>query len=123
MTLAVIVCGGPIRQEREPDYSGGAARLAIPTRSGTTMKRAVVGAPWPTFPPQLASKRTIGPHSWQQRETGPSGQPGVGLALPPKATPEDLLPRSWDASAPTVPSGPVVQTKRAAIPVSMAFDR
>ena len=62
-----------------------------------------MGAPWPTFPPQLASKRTIGPAlRWQQRETGPSGQPGVGLALPPKATPEDLLPRSWDASAPNL---------------------
>ena len=35
-----------------------AVRLAIPTRSGTT-RRGMVVAPWPSFPPPLASKRTV----------------------------------------------------------------
>ena len=46
---------------------------------------------------------------------------GVRLALPQKAAPEDLPPRSWVASAQLVPSGPVVQTTRCRISVSMAF--
>ena len=73
------------RAEHEPDYSGGAIRLAIPTQTGTTIRVGRGGHSVTHIPPALASKRTLGPaHRWRQREADPSGKLESGSRFPRK---------------------------------------
>jgi len=97
------------RAEHEPDYSGGAIRLALPTQSGTTIRVGRGGHSVTHIPPAPGVQTRPRPRTQVAAARGrPLRQTGVGLALPPQASPEDLPPRSWVASRRTFTPGPGV---------------
>ena len=100
---------GPIGRQREPDYSGGVQSGSLSplgaAPQGGNGGRSVALIP---SAPGVQTHRRVS----SARPAPPAA--GVRLALPQKAAPEDLPPRSWVASANLFPPARLSKRRGAA---------